>query len=367
MKFITSQAELFKKLATTSRAVTNKSSHPILKGILITTLDDNTIELKASDMEISIETRLGANVAETGSIVVLAKKFIEYVRYLPQGNISFSMDDNNQITLVGGKTEYTLQGIDPEEFPQAFADIEGETIDIDRETLSMMISKSCFAASTDESRGIITGTLIEIKNNSINMVALDGFRMAIIKEPIVTDIEKQVVIHADILKDLGRILASEEEDNTRLTFSKKHAFVEIGDTKIYARMMNGDFIKYKDLLPKDNKIKMTVSVEDLQLSLERANPIVSEGKSIFLRFHISDDLLTISSRASEGKITEEVPVIKDGDDLEIGFNHKFLYTIVKEITADAIVMEFSAPISPCLVKPIEGDAFEYLVLPVRLN
>jgi DNA polymerase-3 subunit beta len=365
MQFFCDQSDFYEKLTTVSKAVSNKSTHPILKGVFICTNEKEVI-LKASDMEISIYSTFEASIKEEGSIVIPAKKIVESVKFLPKGEISFSCDENNRITLVGGKTKYTLLGIDPNEFPEVFSDIQGETIEIESDIFASMINKTNFAASTDESRGIITGSHISIENNFINIVALDGFRIAVVREPIKTEVSKKIIVHARILREMGKIV-QEEGNLAKITISEKQAFVEVGRTKIYCRLMVGDFIKYEDLFPKENNISAVIDVDDLKLSLERTGPIVSEGKSIFIRMDIENDSLLVSSKSTDGDMQDSINVIKTGEDISIGFNHRFLYEIIKNISVDRINFEINTAVSPCIIRPVNSNEFEYLILPVRIG
>ena len=232
-----------------------------------------------------------------------------------------------------------------------------------------MIRKTSFAASVDESKGVITGILIELLNDEINMVAIDGYRMAITREAMVNLEEKNVIISAKIMNEISKILseASEEEENVKLLLNDKKAIFIIGNVKVVLRLLDGEFIKYKDVLPKDNKIKVKVSRSDLMESIERASLLSKEGKNNLIKFAIKDTIVTITSKSEEGNVREEVLINKEGDDLDIGFNAKYVLDVLKSIDDEEIYMLFNTSITPCLVEPISGDSFEYLILPVRIT
>jgi DNA polymerase-3 subunit beta len=200
------------------------------------------------------------------------------------------------------------------------------------------------------------------------MVALDGYRMAIVKESVKGEEEKNIIITARNIQEIGKILSDDMADeDVEIEVSDKKAIFYLKDTKIVARLMEGEFIKYKEILPKDNKTKIKVRRTAMMESVERASIIVREGKNSFIRFSLEDGELIISSRAEEGTVRETVSIEKNGENMEIGFNARYMTDTLKAIQDEEIIMDFNTSISPCLVKPIEGDYYEYLILPVRLS
>ena len=171
------------------------------------------------------------------------------------------------------------------------------------------------------------------------------------------------------MNEISKILseASEEEENVKLLLNDKKAIFIIGNVKVVLRLLDGEFIKYKDVLPKDNKIKVKVSRSDLMESIERASLLSKEGKNNLIKFAIKDTIVTITSKSEEGNVREEVLINKEGDDLDIGFNAKYVLDVLKSIDDEEIYMLFNTSITPCLVEPISGDSFEYLILPVRIT
>lgn len=368
MKFTCEQQAFVKALNIVSKAVTSRTTIPILKGILIKCEDDNKVRLSSSDLEISIDTMLDAGVDEKGSIVVSAKLFNDIIRKLPAGTIIIDVNEEGMIRIISGHSEFTLQGLSEEDFPKITESEEGKSLIFDIEVLKKMIKGTCFAASIDESRGIITGTLLEIRKDMFTMVALDGFRMAIMREKVVNENEMDIVIAARIMNEIGKILADQEEDEeVKITVDDKKAIFNLQNTKIVVRLMEGDFIKYNDILPKNNRIKLKINKNELMDSVERCSIIVREGKNSFIRFKMEDDRLLITSRSEEGSTKEEVPIEKEGENIEIGFNAKYMADTLRILNDTDVYMEFNTSISPCLIKPVSGNKYEYLILPVRLS
>jgi DNA polymerase-3 subunit beta len=230
-----------------------------------------------------------------------------------------------------------------------------------------MIKQTSFSASIDESRGIITGVLIEFSKDSINMVALDGFRMAIRTEKINNDIDKKIIIPSRILNEIYKIIIDQEEKNINILLNEKNIIIEIENTVITSRLMEGDFINYKEIIPKNYTCKIKLNKNDLYNSIERASLLAREGKNNLIKIKIEDKKMIITSRSEEGAVHEEVYIEKEGDELEIGFNSKYILDILRNIEDEEIYFEFISNISPCLVRPLDGFKYEYLLLPVRIS
>ena len=367
MKFTCDQQAFVKALNIVSKAVTSRTTIPILKGILIKCEDDK-VKLSSSDLEISIETIMEANIESEGATVVSAKLFNDIVRKLPAGTVIIEVDNDGMIRIISGHSEFTLQGLPEDDFPKITEEKQGTSLVFDKELLKKMIKGTCYAASIDESRGIITGTLMEIKKDSLTMVALDGFRMAIMREKVVNENEMDIVIAARIMNEIGKILNDQQEDEqVRIVVDDKKAVFSFENTKIVVRLMEGDFIKYNDILPKNNRIKLKINKNELMESVDRCSIIVREGKNSFIRFKMDDDILYITSRSEEGSTKEEVGIEKEGENIEIGFNAKYMADTLRILEDTDVYMEFNTSISPCLIKPLTGNKYEYLILPVRLS
>ena len=368
MKFTCDQQSLVKALNIVSKAVTSRTTIPILKGILIKTETDDKIVLSSSDLEISIETKMKANIDDEGSIVVSAKLFNDIIRKLPMGTLIIEVNEEGVIRIISGYSEFTLQGLEVDEFPKITNEKDGKEMVFEKRLLRNMIKGTCYAASIDESRGIITGVLMEVSKDMITMVALDGFRMAIMREKITNESEINIIIAARIMNEIGKILNENEDDEEiKIIVDDKKTIFELKDTKIVARQMEGNFIKYKDILPKNNRIKLKINKNQLMDSVERCSIIVREGKNSFIRFKMEDDSFIITSRSDEGSTREEVKIEKDGENIEIGFNAKYMADTLRILNDTDVYMEFNTSISPCMIKPLKGNKYEYLILPIRLS
>lgn len=368
MKFSCSQQILSKALNTVSKAVTSRTTIPILKGILLEAGLDNSLVLTASDLDLSIEKKVDVNVEEAGSVVVSAKLFSDIIRKLPSEEIYIEELENNTLSIKCLASEFTIVGLPADEFPNiGEIDLENK-LSLDKDIFRDMIRKTSFSASIDESKGIIVGVLIEMEEESLNMVALDGFRMAITREAMKNNEKKKIIIAARILNEINKIISENEECNEIfIVLDEKKAVFLLDETKIVTRLLEGDFIKYNDILPKEYKCRVVVKRDEMLDSIERASLLAKEGKNNLIKLSIFRDKIIITSRSEEGNVKEEVFVEKEGGDLDIGFNSKYLMDVLKVVDDESVVMEFNTSVSPCLIKPMEGRAYEYLVLPVRIS
>ena len=368
MKFTCSQQKLSKALNIVSKAVSTKTTVPVLKGIMLSATG-NMLILSASDLDLSIEKIIDVNVIEEGLSVIPAKLFGDIIRKLPNEEILIEEEENGNICIKTSKTEFKIIGFSAEDFPNLSDDEKNKNmISLDREIFKNMISGTSFAAATDESRGVLTGVLIEIEENCINMVALDGFRMSVNRETMNNDENKNIIISAKILNEINKIIAeSDKEGDIKISFGQKKAFIKVDDTNIILRLLEGDFIKYRDILPKTCSTTVIISKAELIESIERASLLAKEGKNNLIRIAIKNNLFTLTSKSEEGNVKEEVIMEKQGEDLEIGFNSKYMLDALKAIDDEYVKIELNTSITPALIKPVEGDFYEYLVLPVRIS
>lgn len=368
MKFSCNQQILSKALNTVSKAVTTRTTIPILKGIRLQVTDDGKLTMAASDLDISIERTVDVDVSSTGSIVVFAKLFTDIIRKLPNQQVTIELNESGNVNIRTLNSEFNIVGQPADEFP-GMGEIEDvkDQLSLPQEIWKEMIRKTQFSASVDESKGIIVGVLMEMTGNSMNMVALDGFRMAVTREKMINKEERNIIISAKILNEIYKLLSdSEEEEDVQFILSDKKAVLLMKKTKVVMRLMEGEFIKYKDIIPKNNQTRIVVNRAELQDSIDRASLLAKEGRNNLIRCKIEENLLTITSASEEGEVKEEIIMDKIGEDIEIGFNSKYVSDALKVIDDEEIVMEFNTSITPCLVKPLEGDNYEYMILPVRI-
>lgn len=368
MKFTCNQQTLSKALNTVSKAVSTRTTLPILKGILIKAEEDGTLTLTASDLEISIQKKVKATVEKEGSAVVISKLFNDIIRKLPNEEISIEENEDSNILIKTTSSEFTVMSLPVDEFPKIGEQEESaKNVSFNRDIFKEMVRKTSFAASVDEAKGILVGILTEINEESVNMVSLDGFRLALSKEHMESEGENRFIISAKIMNEISKIVSDDDSDeDINIVLGQKKAIFNIGNTQVILRLMEGEFIKYREIIPSDGTINVIVGKDILLESIERASLLAKEGKNNLIKMIMKNNLLTITSRSEEGNVREEIIMEKTGDDLEIGFNSKFVIDVLKVIDDEEILMVFKTGTSPCVVKPVEGDNYEYLILPVRI-
>ena len=366
MKFVCNQRTLSKAFNTASKAVSNRTTLPVLKGILIQAEGD-TISLTGSNLDVSICRQIDGNVEEAGSVVVIAKLFGDIIRKLPDGDITVEGDEESILISTSG-SEFRVVTLPAEEFPETGKREENDhALVFDKDIFRSMVRKTSFAASIEESKGVLTGILTEIEEDKMSMVALDGFRLALATEKMESASPEKFIISAKIMNEIARIVSEDEEtDDIQLHLGSRRAVINTGRTEIVLSIMEGEFIAYRDIIPKESTTKVIISRDMFLDSIERASLLAKEGKNNLVKMSIAGDMLTITSRSEEGTVREEVPISKEGNDLEIGFNSKYVIDVLKEIDDENISLHLRTSVTPCVVRPVEGEAYEYLVLPVRI-
>lgn len=364
MRFSCDTNELNASLAIVSRALAARSPKPILEGILMESCDDG-LRLVCTDLALGIETTLPAAFIEEGRAVLPGKLLCEIVRKLPGGQCEIHISDRMQATIRCASIRTTIGGFDPVEYPE-LPQVTGEKFSIGQGKLRDMIGRTLFAIAVDESRPILTGCLMEIGPQEIRVVALDGFRLALRREEI-SGPQKEIsaVVGGRVLGDIAKILSDTEEPVT-LCFSRSHMQMDIGRTHVVARLLEGEFIRYRQILPQEWQTLATVSRAELGSAIDRASLIAREGKNNLVCFKIDGETLEVTSNSETGDMEERISITTQGKDLTIAFNVRYITDVLKALNDDEIVMRFNSNVSPCVLCPTQGESYLYLVLPVRV-
>ncbi len=363
MKIKCQKNKLQEAISTAQKAVTGKSAMPVLQGLLIIAKNDE-ITIIGSDIDLSIETKFKAEVLEPGKIVVESKLLGDIVRKLPSSMIEINTTENNSIELICEKSNFTLVHMNSDDFPSLPEIDENIIFSIEQKTLKNMIKSTIFAVAQDETRPILTGVLFEIAEKKLSLVALDGYRLALNSEEIDNDNLISEVIPGKTLNEVVKIL--DDEGNVDITFTTNHILINFGDTKVFSRLLEGEFIKYKSIIPEEFNLKVTVKREELLSCIERASLVGKDGNTNLIKFDILEDTMVITSNSQLGKVREELNIILQGQPLQIAFNSKYLIDLLKIIDEDEIIMELSSSVSPCIIRNAEREDSTFLVLPVRL-
>lgn len=363
MRFTCETADLNASLSIVSRALAARSPKPILEGILLESCEEG-LRLTCTDLAMGIRTVIPASVEEEGRVVLPGKLLCEVARKLPEGRAEFSVNERMQTSIRCASSRTNLAGLDPVEYPE-LPPVSGHTFSAPQGMLKDMIGRTIFAIALDESRPILTGCLLEIDEGKLRVVALDGFRLAMREEKLDGAPKSlSAVVGGKVLGDIAKIL-SDGDEPVELCVSASHISLSAGATHIVARLLEGEFIHYRQILPREWQTAVTLSRADLGGAIDRASLIAREGKNNLVRFKIEGDTLEIASNSETGDTQETLSVQTEGKDLSIAFNVRYITDVLKALSDDEVLLRFNSNVSPCVVLPTEGEAYLYLVLPVR--
>lgn len=367
MKFSCEKALLQAAISTTSRAVSPKSSIPALEGILLEAGSD--LRLTGYNLETGIRTIVPADIREEGTLVLGARLFGEIVRKLPDDIVTFQ-SENYMVNIKCGMSEFNILGTDPEEFPELPTVEYQNSLILPQSRLKAMISQTLFAVSDNESRPIHTGSLFEVDSEGLTIVSVDGYRLALRHESIDKKEGAETfsfVVPGAALSEVEKI-CSDVEEPASVTQGARHVMFKVGDTMLVSRRLEGEFLAYRQAIPRNNTIHVEGDTRALLSSIDRVSLIISDKLKSPLRCVFDSNLLKISTKTAIGDAYDECPLSGDGGGLEIGFNNKYLMDALKAAPADKVRLELTTGVSPCVILPTEGEEnFLYMVLPVRLK
>ena len=366
IKFSCEKVFLQNAIAVTSRAVAQKSSIPALEGLLIHA--DQQLTISGYNMQTGIRTNVFANVVEGGDIVLNARLFGDIIRRMPDDMITFTADEKMMVHVSCGDADFDILGLSAADYPD-LPEVEDEyAVSMQQKVLRSMIEEVAFAVSTNESRPVHTGALFEIADMSLSMVA-DGFRLAFRREKL----EKleggafSFVCPGSALSEVKSI-CGDTEDLVTVTLGKRHILFEIGDTQLICRRLEGEFLDYKNAIPRKNPIQIVAETKALIESIDRVSVVISDKLKSPVRCLFDHDKVMLSAKTGNGEAKDVCRVSGDGDKLEIGFNNRYLMEALRYAPADKVKIELNTGVSPAIIVPVEGEEnFLYMVLPVRLK
>ena len=366
MIFSCEKATLLSGINIASKALPSKSVNPICEGILFHAHAQEVI-LTTTDSSLTIQTKIAAEVEEEGEVVLNGKFFSEVIRKMPDGMIRVSGNCRDGIEVTGNFSKMNFSALDPDEFPSLPVIDRDRFFTLPQSDLRAMINQTMFATAADESRPILTGCLFEIEAESITVVALDGYRLAL-RNSSVEDIDEPIkaVIPARALSEITKII-TDTDDLARMYIQKSYCMVEIEETKIITRLLEGEFIKYRPIIPATLTSQIVVDRLDMLEAIDRAWLIVRENtRNNYVVFRFQDGKLIITSRSDTGNAYEEVSFSGEANNMEIGFNPRYFVECLRNISDEFIQFSYTTPYSPTVITPVTGSEYLYLILPVRL-
>lgn len=369
MKFKCSKEDLIVGLNNVSKTVTAKTTMPILEGVLIETYDNN-IKLTTNDLEIGSEYIIKADIDISGSTVVDLKTFNEIIRKIESDEISFEIE-NNIFVIKSTSGIFKLLTMNPEEFTRLPVFNVDKEIEVSEKMFKDMVKKTVFATSSDQNRPVYTGALVEVEDNVLNIVAIDGFRMAIRREFLERSADFKAIIPAKALTEITKTLSDDEESIMKIGVNKNQALFRMGPCTVVSRIIEGDFLNYNSIVPSETDTKVRIGKKNLLEALERVSifskEVSEKDKKVPVKINMSLDSFVISCVSVTGDAKENVNAVVEGKDLEIGFNPRYLMEALKVIEDDEIELNFTSNVLPLIIKPITGASYIYMVLPVKLK
>lgn len=351
-------------LGIATRALPARTTMPVLENIYMETRD-GAIHIICTDLQKGIQTQVEADVEEEGTILMPGRIFYEVIRKLPKGEVEIRTDGSRaEIHCQTSRT--TLSCMEASEYPSLPDVVSSLPIILRQEEFKEMIRQTAFAASLDESRPILTGVLLEITGNQLRLVALDGFRLAMCQCQMGEDYGSlSAVVPASSLGEIGKILTGGDA-KVQLTLTGTHLLADMGETRFVARLLEGEFIKYTQILPSEWQTRAKVECAAFAAAIDRASTLAREGRNNLIRLSMSQGNMTLYADSDYGKVEENIPVELEGKDLEIAFNARYMGDVLKNVSQEAMYLCFNTNVSPCVIRPVEGEGFLFLVLPVRI-
>lgn len=368
MLFNCQKEELLEALNIVSKAISARAAMPILEGVYLSA-HNGGLTVIGNDNELGIECTISAHVYEEGKIVLIAKTFIDMIRRLPNDLVQIKVDSQNFAVITCQNIEYKILGLSDEEFPAVPSVDSSVKFSIESATLKNMIRRTLFAVATNESRIVLTGSLFEVSGDSLKIVSVDGFRLALREEKLKEAVAEpfSFIVPGKTLSELGKIL-KDDDSLVEVVLSEHYVMLVTENAKIVSRLIEGTFLNYEKTIPPVSKFDVVVSIAEVLESVERCEPIIAtDNAKSPVRLILKDSTLTIKCVTNMGQVMDSVAINPTDEEIEIGFNHKYLHDALKACETDVAKLEFTSNLSPCLIRPAEGNAFLQMVLPVRLK
>ena len=365
MKVICSKESLSEAINVVQKAIASKSTMQILECILIKA--EKELTFTASDMDLTIQHKINSNIIEEGTVAISARMFSEIIRKLPDDDVQLTVNENNVLQIECYNSVVELKGLSADGFPDVPTVNSDESISVSQDIIKNMIKQTLFAVGIDEFKPILTGSLLQCDDNKLNMVSIDGMRIAIKNVDVEgIDSTKKAVIPGKTLNEISKILQASDEAMD-IVFNNNQIKFNFSGTTIVSKLLEGDFFNYESSIPQTFSTTIKVKVKDILSAVELASTITSSEKRYPVKFDIGNDIMIITSNTEIGNVKEEIEIDMTGDKLEVGFNPRYFLDALKVIEDEMIEICFSSSVGPCIIKPIEGDGYTHLILPLRLK
>ena len=366
MKIICSKTNLLKSVSISLKAVPSKTTMPILECILMDATT-NQIKFTTNDMELGIETIVEGTIEEKGMVALDAKIFYEIIRRLPDNDITIKTDEKYTATITCEKACFQIMGQEGEEFPSLPEIEKNQSITLSQFSLKEVIRQTIFSISDNENTKLMTGELFEVKDDQLSVVSLDGHRISIRHIELKDHYDPfKVVVPGKTLQEIVKIISGEMDENVSIYVTSKHILFEFDNTRVVSRLLEGEYYKISQMLSSDYETKITINKKEFLNCIDRASLLIRESDKKPIIIDIADHSLKLNINSFFGSMEEEILIQKEGRDLLIGFNPKFLMDVLRVIDDEEINIYLVNPKAPCYIKDDAGT-YNYLILPVNFN
>ena len=365
MKFTVNKSDITEAVRNIQRAVSTKTSIPALEGILLSATETG-LELCAYDLELGITTVIPAFVMEPGKAVLSAKLFSDIVRRTPAETVTVSVDEKNMATLESGYSRFSIIGIPAEEFPELPKLSDSTQISLPGALLKSMIRQTLFAIAESDAKPIHQGSLFSLENGILDVVSVDGYRLAVRREPVDFSEDLSFVVPGKTLSELLKLIKDSEEP-VEISAGRRHILFKIDNYTVISSLLEGEFLNYKAAIPPESQTEVVLKTREAIDSVERVSLLITDRLKSPIRCLFDNNEVKLNCTTSMGRASDQLDVEMTGQSVEIGFNNRYLLEALRNTEGDEVKVQLGGPLSPMKVVPKEGDSFLFLVLPVRLK
>lgn len=366
MRLICSKSELSKGVSTVMKAVPSKTTMDILNCILVDATND-VIRLTANDMDLGIQTEVEGEIVERGMIALDAKLFSDIVRKLPDNDVIITTDENLQTTINCEKARFSISGKPGEEFAYLPVIEKNDSVTLSQFTLKELIRQTIFSTSDSETNKMMSGELFEIKDQMLRVVSLDGHRVSLRKLPITeATADTKMIVPGKTLNEVSKILPGEMDAKVLISYTSNHIVFEFDHTIVVSRLIDGEYFKIDHMFSNDYDTKVRINKKELISCIDRATLFVKEGDKKPIIINIGDEVMELKIKSPIGSLNEEIYINKEGKDLLIGFNPRFLLDALRVIDDEEVTLYLMNSKAPCFIKDDE-ESYIYLILPINFS
>lgn len=366
MHIICDKSKLIEGMNIVMKAIPGKTTMMILECVVIE-VKDNQIKLIANDLQLGIETLIDGEIKQEGSVAVGAKVFFEIIRKLPSDNVSITVDEDYHMNISCGKAKFNIMAKATDEFPYLPNIVKDKNVNISQFTLKDIIRQTVFSISDNENAKVMTGELFEIQDSELKVVSLDGHRISIRKVKLNQSYDDvSVIIPGKTLIEISKIINGGMDDEVSIFFTDKHVLFEFEDTIVLSRLIEGEYYKIDKMLSTDYETKVTVNKREMLECIDRSTLLLKESDKKPVIIDVQDDYMKFAMNSAIGSMDEDIDASKEGKDILIGFNPRFLMDALRVIDEDEITMYMINPKAPCFIRDQE-ETYIYLILPVNFN